>query len=93
MGLIFWILGLLAIVGGAGWMALTLREALDAGGAGGPGALAAVLLAMPGLSVVFAGLLLIAVGTVLNRLGRIVRNTADTADAVEALLAAQEARD
>lgn len=48
--------------------------------------MAKVLAAAPGFSTVFGGLMLLAIGTALYRLGQIARNTADTADAVEALL-------
>ncbi|WP_375597601.1 hypothetical protein [Devosia sp. Naph2] len=79
MSYIFSTLGLITLAMGILWSAIVLSQP-------GPATMAKVLAAAPGFSTVFGGLMLLAIGTALYRLGQIAKNTADTADAVEALL-------
>lgn len=79
MSFIFSGLGLLTVALGVLWSAIVVSQP-------GPATMAKVLAAAPGFATVFGGLMLLAIGTALYRLGQIAKNTADTADAVEALL-------
>lgn len=82
MSAIFYILGWLCIVAGAGWGFLIINGAAANGGMS-PGVIVAVL---PGASVIFAGLVMLALSGILYRLKRIDRHTGDTADAIEDLV-------
>jgi hypothetical protein len=81
-----YLLGWLAVLGGGAWAGLslstTIGEALRRGGAEPLPSLLALAIATPGLTTILAGLLLIAAGGVLTRLGRIARNTEDLLEEV-----------
>lgn len=88
MGLIFFVLGWVSILGGAGWIGFVVYDSIRAGGSFQPSVLADLVLASASaaLALIALGFALMAIAGVLGRLDRIVRNTGDTADAVEALL-------
>lgn len=92
MAVVFYILGWLGMLTGAGWLALTARAAAEGANAPAATAIALMLISTPATGLIIGGLLLIAVGGVITRLNRIARNTADTADAVEALLRIEEGK-
>lgn len=85
MAYIFYLLGWLGILAGAGWAALAFQAAASARGAvGSPAAgdsalagVAGVVVAAPGLGLMFSGLLL-AIGGGLARLDGIVRQSRRT---------------
>ena len=88
MAVVLYLLGWLAVLGGGGWAALSLStsvaEALRRGGAEPLPSLLALAIATPGLGMMLGGLLLLAAGGVLTRLDRIVRNTGETLELLEA---------
>ena len=82
MAAVFYILGGLVMLLGAAWFATVLGQPLPVGGAG-MALIGKTLAATFPLSMMFAGLLLLAIGGVLSRLDRIAKNTADAAVALE----------
>lgn len=89
MSVVFSALGWLAIVLGGGWVVLAANAARSRGPDGSAGpipTMAAAMVMTPGFGLMFAGLLLLAIGAVLWHLGRIDRNTADAADLLERLI-------
>lgn len=89
MSVVFSLLGWLAIVAGGAWVALAANAARSIGPGGSSGPIPSVAAAMaitPGLGLMFSGLLLLAIGSVLWRLARIDRHTADAADLLERLI-------
>lgn len=76
---VFYVLGALTFLVGAAWTGLLLANAQGI-------SIAIVVAAAPGLTFMGSGLGLLAIGSGLNYLRKITRNTADTADAIEALL-------
>lgn len=82
MAALFYVLGGLVMLLGAGWFAIVLGQPLPVEGAG-MALIGKTLAATFPLSMMFAGLLLLAVGGVLSRLDRIERNTAGAALALE----------
>lgn len=82
MSVLFYILGLVLIVGGAGWSFLIFTSAASQGGL----SLAVAMATFPGASVVFAGFLFLGLSGILYSLKRISRNTGDAADALDELV-------
>jgi hypothetical protein len=79
MAILFYILGWLAILGGAGWAGYLIYNGINALGPN-PDIVSyltsvGILLATPGLWTLFSGLLLLAIGGGLSRLDEIAYNT------------------
>lgn len=76
MAYVFYVLGWLGILGGGGWIALTLQASRNIDPAGpyaGAAALGQFVAMAPGFSIMFGGLLLLAIGGGLARLDGILR--------------------
>ncbi|MGB3338286.1 MAG: hypothetical protein WBA73_14020 [Devosia sp.] len=86
MASVFNALGWLAVLIGGAWSGLILFAPRAGAALTGMDVLARLVVAWPGLGLVFSGLFLLAIGGVLSRLDKIVRNTAGTAAATEALM-------
>lgn len=76
MTVVFYILGSVVMAAGGLWVFLTIANA--ARSSNQMASVAALIVAAPGFSVMFGGLLLLAIGAVLARLDRIATNTART---------------
>lgn len=85
MAIVFYLLGTIAVLVGGAWTAITIEagrktSAFTRGGeADGIALFATIVAATPGLSTLFAGLFLLAIGGGLARLDRIVRYSRQTA--------------
>jgi hypothetical protein len=74
MGFVFYVLGVITVAAGIFW-AFTVLAVPVSEDTNGLAIFGRLIIAAPGLGVVFGGLLLLAIGSALNKLERIARNT------------------